>query len=167
MMRNKTSDIFNRGHFIWFNVQQGDGYFVFLYLFTFLYKICTNSSWCRNKMSYQSCYCVSCPMFMSGFALSVSVKWSHGQIHWSSWHWRSGGGVWSHWHPGVWLPVVGDAGRGQWSRDNSDNICILHYYHQVHATLVILAQKGLMSTDELRRAMEALPGHKEMTYYHR
>ena len=24
-----------------------------------------------------------------------------------------------------------------------------------------------MSTDELRRAMEALPGHKEMTYYHR
>lgn len=43
------------------------------------------------------------------------------------------------------------------------------YYNiaQVHATLVILAQKGLMSTDELRRAMEALPGHKEMTYYHR
>ena len=24
-----------------------------------------------------------------------------------------------------------------------------------------------MSTDELRRAMEALPGHKDMTYYHR
>ena len=24
-----------------------------------------------------------------------------------------------------------------------------------------------MSTDELRRAIEALPGHKEMTYYHR
>ena len=24
-----------------------------------------------------------------------------------------------------------------------------------------------MSTDELRRSMEALPGHKEMTYYHR
>ena len=42
-----------------------------------------------------------------------------------------------------------------------------YYIAQVHATLVILAQKGLMSTDELRRAMEALPGHKEMTYYHR
>ena len=24
-----------------------------------------------------------------------------------------------------------------------------------------------MSTDELRRAMESLPGHKDMSYYHR
>ena len=103
--------------------------------------------------------------------VSVCTWWSrqvrsHGQIHWSSWHRRSGGGVWPSWHPGVWLPAVGDAGSGWWSRDNSDYICILRH-HQVHATLVILAQKGLMSTDELRRAMEALPGHKEMTYYHR
>ena len=28
-------------------------------------------------------------------------------------------------------------------------------------------RKGLMSTDELRRAMESLPGHKDMSYYHR
>ena len=57
--------------------------------------------------------------------------------------------------------------------DAGDNLVITmitsayYNYVQVHATLVILAQKGLMSTDELRRAMEALPGHKEMTYYHR
>ena len=57
--------------------------------------------------------------------------------------------------------------------DAGDNLVITlitfayYNYDQVHATLVILAQKGLMSTDELRRAMEALPGHKEMTYYHR
>ena len=38
---------------------------------------------------------------------------------------------------------------------------------QVHATLILLTQQGLMSTDELRRAMECLPGHKTMSYYHR
>ena len=38
---------------------------------------------------------------------------------------------------------------------------------QVHAVLVVLTRKGLMSTDELRRAMENLPGHCDMTYYHR
>ena len=43
----------------------------------------------------------------------------------------------------------------------------IFHYPKVHATLVILTQRGLMSTDELRRAMEALPGHREMSYYHR
>ena len=38
---------------------------------------------------------------------------------------------------------------------------------QVHAVLVVLTRKGLMSTDELRRSMESLPGHREMSYYHR
>ena len=38
---------------------------------------------------------------------------------------------------------------------------------EVHAVLVVLTRKGLMSTDELRRAMENLPGHCSMTYYHR
>merc|ERR1712183_527119 len=38
---------------------------------------------------------------------------------------------------------------------------------QVHAVLVVLTRKGLMSTGELRRAMENLPGHCDMTYYHR
>eukprot|EP00092_Neocalanus_flemingeri_P003611 GFUD01003875.1.p1 GENE.GFUD01003875.1~~GFUD01003875.1.p1 ORF type:complete len:443 (+),score=136.99 GFUD01003875.1:43-1371(+) len=38
---------------------------------------------------------------------------------------------------------------------------------QVHATLVLLAQQGLLTTDELRRSVEALPGHTSMSYYHR
>jgi len=38
---------------------------------------------------------------------------------------------------------------------------------QVHATLVLLSQQGLLTTDELRRSVEALPGHIDMTYYHR
>ena len=42
-----------------------------------------------------------------------------------------------------------------------------HRSIQVHATLILLTQQGLMSTDELRRAMESLPGHKTMSYYHR
>ena len=43
----------------------------------------------------------------------------------------------------------------------------LQWEMQVHAVLVVLTRKGLMSTDELRRAMENLPGHSDMTYYHR
>ena len=38
---------------------------------------------------------------------------------------------------------------------------------EVHAVLVLLTRKGLMSTDELRRSIEALPGHRDMTYYHK
>jgi len=38
---------------------------------------------------------------------------------------------------------------------------------QTHSILVLLVQKGLLTTDELRRGVEALPGHAQMSYYHR
>ena len=38
---------------------------------------------------------------------------------------------------------------------------------QTHSILVLLVQQGLLTTDELRRGVEALPGHAHMSYYHR
>lgn len=38
---------------------------------------------------------------------------------------------------------------------------------QTHALLVLLSRQGIVSTDELRRAVEALPGHRELGYYHK
>ena len=38
---------------------------------------------------------------------------------------------------------------------------------QTHSILVLLVQQGLLTTDELRRGVEALPGHAQMSYYHR
>ncbi|XP_023334371.1 uncharacterized protein LOC111705901 isoform X3 [Eurytemora carolleeae] len=42
-----------------------------------------------------------------------------------------------------------------------------HWEKETHALLVLLAQKGLTSTDEHRRAMESLPAYTHMSYYHR
>ena len=38
---------------------------------------------------------------------------------------------------------------------------------QTHGILVLLVRQGLLTTDELRRGVEALPGHADMSYYHR
>ena len=32
---------------------------------------------------------------------------------------------------------------------------------------MLLVRQGLLTTDELRRGVEALPGHADMSYYHR
>jgi len=38
---------------------------------------------------------------------------------------------------------------------------------QTHGILVLLVRQGLLTTDELRRGVEALLGHLDMSYYHR
>ena len=38
---------------------------------------------------------------------------------------------------------------------------------QTHGLVVLLAQQALLTTDELRRGVEGLPGHRHMSYYHR
>ena len=38
---------------------------------------------------------------------------------------------------------------------------------QTHGLLALLFRQGHVTTDQLRRGVEALPGHREMSYYHR
>ena len=38
---------------------------------------------------------------------------------------------------------------------------------QTHGILVVLVREGFLTTDELRRGVESLPGHADMSYYHR
>jgi len=69
---------------------------------------------------------------------------------------------------GQQLGGVHDVGglNSQEKIDKTEESC-LQWEKQTHALLVCLARKGLTTTDEHRRAVEALPGYNEMAYYHR